>query len=361
MKLTELKLTDFRNIAAAHFTPAPELTVICGENGQGKTNLLEGVWLQTGAKSFRGAKDVQLVRENAAFAVLESVIETQTDTQQIRISIGGAQAEKQGRYAKINGVEYGRATAIAGRCTAVVFAPVHLSLVKGSPDGRRKFMDAALCQIKPAYITLLRQYTRIVSQKNALLKSYFKTQGGNDLLDVFDEKLAEAAVQIITARQTFLQDIKQNTVHNYSDISAGREQLQYTYECSCDEVNVASSLRAARQKDIAAGFCTTGPHRDDLFITIDGRDARVYASQGQQRSAVLSLKLAEAANVKQATGEHPIMLLDDVLSELDAGRQAYLLNRMQGKQTIVTTCDAHPFLETNGKLVQMADGALTEV
>ncbi|MEG2931772.1 MAG: AAA family ATPase, partial [Ruthenibacterium sp.] len=204
MIITELTLTNLRNIASAHFCPAPELTVIYGKNGQGKTNLLESVWLLTGSKSFRGAKDIELVRENAPFAVLDGVTGSLEKQNNIRIVISaGARCElaesaliqenkgppqsiaaeplgnslRKGRTAKVNGVDFGRATNLAGIFTAVVFDPGHLSLIKGSPEGRRRFLDAALCQLYPQYLSLYRRYTRLVMQKNALLKAYYTTQG----------------------------------------------------------------------------------------------------------------------------------------------------------------------------------------
>lgn len=361
MRIQRLTATDFRNIRYAEFIPAEELTVICGENGQGKTNLLESVWLQTGGKSFRAAKDSQLVREGADFSVLESTVQDEQTQHHLRIAIGTERSEKKGRYAKVNGVDYGRATAIAGICTAVVFAPAHLSLVKGSPEGRRKFLDTALCQIQKSYIPLLKRYVRTLTQRNALLKNYRLTPDGAAILDVYDEQLANDGEQISRARQGYLEQIMPDALHNYSDIANGREQMKIAYLRCCEEGKTAALLRANRARDIAAGFTTEGAHREDFALWINERDAKAYASQGQQRSAVLSLKLAEAAAVKRVTGEHPVMLLDDVLSELDSGRQAYLLNRMQGKQTMVTTCDAHPFLQTSGKIISMHNGELKEL
>ena len=360
MIVKEICLTDYRNIQNAHFVPADTLTVICGKNGQGKTNLLESVWLCTGGKSFRGAKDIELVREEADFALVESVVQGFGKETQLRIAIGGQNNDKKGRTAKANGVNYGRASNLAGIFTAVVFDPGHLSLVKGSPEGRRKFIDAALCQLYPSYLTLFRRYTRLVTQKNALLKAFWQTQGARDLLDVFDEKLAETGMQVSGKRQEYLAMITPEILHNYDDIASGSEKMKISYQPSFD-TDLLSVLHKVREKDIAAGFCTAGPHREDFNITIDGRDAKIFASQGQQRSAVLSLKLAEAAGAQKVTGEHPVMLLDDVLSELDDTRQAYLLNRMQGKQTIVTACNPSLFAGANGKIYKMTNGILNGV
>lgn len=361
MILTHLSVRDYRNIPAAEFSPGRELTVICGQNGQGKTNLLEAVWMLTGGKSFRGSKDAELIREGAGFAVLEGVSQNQTRENNIRILMADASAGKKGRSARVNGVDRGRASSIAGTFTAVVFAPGHLSLVKGGPDGRRKFLDAALCQLYPDYIKLLRSCTRLTAQKNALLKQYYQTPDAAELLDVFDEKLADAGTQLSLRRQAYLAQIKPDILSIYRDISNGKETLEVQYEaCFTADEPLLERIRAVRGRDLAAGFCTVGPHREDFSLFLDGRDTKSFASQGQQRSAVLSLKLAEAAGAQKITGEHPVMLLDDVLSELDDARQAYLLSRMEHRQTIVTACDASLFAKTDGKVYRMESGVLSE-
>ncbi len=363
MILTSLSLENYRNIEHAEFEPGRELTVICGKNGQGKTNLLEAVWLMTGGKSFRGAKDAELIRENAEYSVVEGTAESAERENRIRIFIGSSTpGGRRARTAKVNGVDYGRATNAAGTFTAVVFDPGHLSLVKGSPDGRRKFLDAALCQLYPGYVTLFRRYTRLVTQKNALLKKYRETPDAEAMLDVFDEELSRTGTQVSEKRQEYLALIKPEIVGTYHDISGASETLDVRYEPCCTEAeSLAEVLKKSRPRDLAAGFCTEGPHREDFSFFLDGRPAKVFASQGQQRSAVLSLKLAEAAGAQKITGEHPVMLLDDVLSELDETRQAYLLSRMEYRQTIVTACDPDLFRKTSGKVYRMESGVLRPV
>lgn len=360
MRLNALELTDYRNIRTAYFEPGRELTVVCGENGQGKTNLLEAVWMLTGSKSFRGAKDAELVREGAQFAVVEGDVEAADGESRIRVAIASADSGKRGRTGKKNGVDYGRATNLAGAFTAVVFEPGHLSLVKGSPEGRRKFIDAALCQLYPGYLNVLRRYQRAMTQKNALLKQFERTPDARALLDVFDASMAEAGEEMMRRRAAYLAQLAPKAETMYDEISSGREALHITYEATCEAGKLLDALHEARRRDIAAGFCTAGPHREDMGMTIDGRDAKSFASQGQKRSTVLSLKLAEAAVACDVLGEHPVMLLDDVLSELDDSRQAYLLTRIEDKQTFVTTCDSAAFARTNGKLVFVQGGKTSE-
>lgn len=359
MLLKKLEVENFRNIQQAQFIPSQGLTVICGMNGQGKTNLLESIWLLTGSKSFRTTKDTALVRETCEFARIQAVTENQIKENEIQLLIGSEESTRKGRTAKCNGADLGRATNLAGTFTAVVFEPNHLSLVKSSGEGRRRFVDAALCQLYPQYIVTLRRYERQIKQKNALLKEYYKTSGASELLDVYNEGIAQTGNEIIRRRKQYLSTIAPFVVETYCELASGKETLELQYIPSAEE-DLLPVLQEARAADIRAGVCTAGPHREDFSVMIDGREARAYGSQGQQRSAVLSLKLAEAKGAFLLTGEHPVMLLDDVLSELDDMRQAYLLNRMDDKQTIVTACNAELFHKTNGKIYSMKQGVLQE-
>ena len=363
MILTEHAVTDYRNIAAASFCPSPALTVICGKNGQGKTNLLESIWLLSGARSFRGGKDLQLVRKERPYAVVESSFADGESANHCRIVIGGEQAEaagvRVGRSASFNGVDLGRAANLAGKFFAVVFAPVHLDLVKGSPEGRRRFVDAALCQLYPGYLAVYRRYLRALAQKNALLKDARRFEGLDDLLDSFDSALAAAGGEMIARRAGYLQPLFALASESYDSLAAGSERCDFAYEPSAaDGAELLAKIRAARAADLRAGFCTVGPHREDIAITIAGEDARAFGSQGQQRSAALALKLAEARMIRTIAGSEPVMLLDDVLSELDATRRDFLLSRIEGRQVLLTSCDAAAFHKTTGEIYEMSAGVL---
>ena len=358
MKLRALSVENCRNIAKAEFEADEALTVITGQNAQGKTSLLECIWLLTGSKSFRGAKDIELVKEKELFGRVVGDTLADGRDMRIEITIAGEDSGKRGRSAKVNGVPYGRATDIAGRFTAVVFDPGHLSLVKGGPEGRRRFMDAALCQLYPGYITTLRRYTRAVSQKNALLKQYRETPDAPSLLEAFDAEMAAAGEEITRRRRDYLGLLGPLAESLYSEISSGKETLTLSFLPTCEEGGLLQELRDSRAADIRAGFCTTGPHREDFETAIDGRSARSFGSQGQQRSVAIGLKLAEAATAKEVTGEHPVMLLDDVLSELDETRQMYLLSRINDRQSFVTTCDASAFSRVAGRVITLQAGAL---
>lgn len=358
MRLDALTVANCRNIKELSCTPDAELTVIAGQNGQGKTNLLECIWLLTGSKSFRGSKDMELVMRDEEFGRIGGNVENEGQQKKIDITIAGPSSGKRGRSAKINGVPYGQATAIAGTFTAVVFHPGHLSLIKNGPEGRRRFVDAALCQLYPGYIGILRRYNRALSQKNALLKQYYQTPSAADILETFDETLAKTGGEITNRRREYLALAGPMAQSIYTQLSSGAEELELTFLPSSPPGQLLSLYKSSRGVDIKAGFCTVGPHREDFETTINQTSARAFGSQGQQRSAVLSLKLAEAGVAKQITGQHPVMLLDDVLSELDEGRQSYLLGKMQGKQSFVTTCDASAFSRTAGKIIKMKQGEI---
>ena len=224
-------------------------------------------------------------------------------------------------------------------------------------------MDSALCQVYRPYLVALRRYMRLTAQKNALLKSYDITPNGNMLLDTYDEQLAEYGALIMEHRCKFLAAAAPIAAQNYKDISHGAEVLALNYQM-CTAAPTAAALtekmRAMRSAELRAGFCLAGPHREDLEILLDGQPARVFGSQGQQRSCVLAMKLAEATVVGDLFGEHPVLLLDDVLSELDDERQTYLLTRMGEHQTIVTTCDTAAFARTNGQIVMVKGGVVEE-
>lgn len=369
MRVGRLQVTDLRNLQQVCLEPDPQLTVLCGQNGQGKTNLLEAIWLLTGGKSFRAAKDAELIRHGQPFAVLEANLHAGGRAQTMRLTVGAKGSQRPGRTVKLNGVDRGRASAIAGVFTAVVFEPDHLRLVKDGPAQRRRFLDAALCQCRPAHIEHLRRYARALAQKNALLKAYEITPGADLLLDTFNDALAREGGAIMARRAAFVAALAPLAAANYTDISQGREALTLRYQPCVEGVEkdappevwtaaLADKLLHRREAELRAGFCISGPHREDVEILLDGQPGRIYGSQGQQRSAVLAMKLAEGDVLGMLLEEKPVMLLDDVLSELDDARQAYLLTRIHDKQTFVTTCDSSAFGKTDGEIVMVENGKI---
>ena len=362
MRLISEKITNYRNIDSAVFEPSETVTVICGENGQGKTNLLESIFLLSGAKSFRKVKDRELIEKKMDFSVIDARFFAEQREQSFHLTISD-----KGRRASLNRGSEQKASDFAGTFCCVVFSPDHLELVKGAPSERRRFLDTALCQLSPRYLNELRTYTRLIQQKNTLLKDARNIAAAFDILDIYDRQLAESSVGIARARKAFIGQLDIVARDVYAAVSGNREVLSLSYDTalfgnvlSADEAY--EKILGARADDIRAGFSTLGPHRDDMIICLDTDPARIYASQGQQRTAVLALKLAEAELFREKLGEEPVLLLDDVLSELDGNRQEFLLKRLGQSQAIITCCEPN-FIErqTAAKVFRMENGILSEV
>ena len=349
MVVTRLGCQNFRNLRDGKLFPCPGVNVIYGGNAQGKTNLLEGLWLFTGGHSFRGAKDVELPRldtatgENAPTAALALDFFSEGREQKALL-----QFENGRRSSVINGVKKKTGSALVGKVCAVIFSPEHLLLVKEGPARRRGFLDGALCQIRPSYAGMLHVYQRALSQRNALLKDIGRFPELRDTLEVWDARLIQLGAAVMEERRRYVEKIAPRAQEIYHGISRGKEEFSLSYAPS-PRLSEGSSqqdwielfkteLRRTEASDVRSGFTSVGPHRDDLEITLGGLSARMYGSQGQQRSAVLALKLAEAQALSQLTGETPIVLLDDVMSELDQSRQDYLLNHLHGRQVFITCC-----------------------
>ena len=332
MKILRFAWRDFRNLSSGEIIPSPEENVIFGSNAQGKTNLLEGMWLFTGERSFRGAKDPELVRQGCESAEIRLDFSADGRDQTAKISVNGGR-----RSAELNGVKKRSCAAMIGEFRAAVFSPEHLSLLTGGPAGRRAFVDAALCQIKPAYAALFAEYSRSLAQRNALLKDIPQCADLLDTLDVWDARLVQFGERIMRGRAAYLEQLSPRAAAFYGGMCGGREELTLRYEKSAPDF--AAALKESRRNDLMTGHTGVGPHRDDVSAEISGMDARAYGSQGQKRSAVIAMKLAEAELLESATGETPVIFLDDVLSELDAQRRDYLLNRLSKFQVFITCCE----------------------
>ncbi len=366
MKLQQIEFTGLRNLAPCQIFPHDKVNVIYGQNAQGKTNFLEGIWLFTGGKSFRGTRDSNLIGFSQPFARLriayqkeyqDSILE---ETAEIRLQ------EK--REIFINEVMQKSSLALTERFHAVIFSPLHLKLVENGPEIRRKFLDAAISQLYPRYVTLLHQYTRAVAQRNAALKNLRFHPDLEELITVFEDSIAALGARIIRYRCRYVELLAEFAPAIYSGISGGKEQLhlEYASRISLDpaESNLVAALRQTltdnRQEDEATCSTSVGPHRDDLDLSINDLAVRSYGSQGQKRSAVLSLKLAEAQVLDSVTGEQPVVLLDDVMSELDTARQKYILNHISHWQVFITCCDPAPIPSlSRGKVFYMEDGVIT--
>ena len=344
--------------------------VLNGEVGQELEDLMEAAGMKCLAYYTRGPRYITSNRKITCVADCNNLV-IRTPAAAMTVSAFEALGAKPTPMALAEvftslGGAVKRAASLAGSFPAVVFDPGHLSLVKGAPEGRRKFLDAALCQLYPGYLTLYRRYVRALQQKNALLR---RSSNGIErpyaekraLLEVLNVELAQQGEAIQQRRRAYLAALSPLACANYEEFSRGAETLSLRYAAQFEPGGLAQLLRQKMPEELRAGQSLCGPHREDLDLLLDGQPAKVYASQGQQRSVVLSLKMAEAAAAASITGEHPVMLLDDVLSELDDGRKQYLLTRMREKQTFVTSCDDTAFLKTDGEVYRMNGGVLTKV
>jgi len=351
MKVKKIKLQNFRNIKNTELLPCDGMNVICGENAQGKTNILEAIWLFTGAKSFRNSKDREFVNFNEDSALLELDFLSEGIEKQAKIKI------KEKREAVFNENKLKSPSLLAGNFNAIVFSPLDLRIVTDGPNIRRKFLDVAIGQIYPAYIELLKKYMRAVTQRNSIIKDYRYDSTLSIMLDSFEEEIAITGEKIVVLRKKYIDTLNLFLPSLYNGISGGKEELSTFYTESCE--NLKESLKNNRQEDMFSGSTSVGPHRDDIEFKINGVSARMYGSQGQKRSVALSLKLAEAQVIKNKVGECPVFLLDDVMSELDPERQNFILNHIQNMQVFLTCCDPDNVKNLKaGKIFTVKEGGI---
>lgn len=351
MTVNSVKIKNFRNISDLSFSADNGVNVIYGENAQGKTNILESIWLFTGCKSFRSAKDIELIKFNEDFAKINLEFSDNLREKKSEIII----ADKK-KTASLNGVSLRSTAELIGSFYAVIFSPVHLSLIKDGPSARRKFLDTALCQLKPSYAEHLSGYKRALIQRNALLKDLHLNSELYDMLDTWDDQLARYSACVIKERLQYIDLLSVYSKNIYSGISENKENFSVSYskvinkDTSIKDIYLieVENLKNSRKEDILSKTTTVGPHRDDLEILINNVSARSFGSQGQQRSCALALKLGESEIIKKITGETPVALLDDVMSELDEKRQDYVLNHINDRQVFLTCCDPSQVLRLCG-------------
>lgn len=342
MVLKKLELRDFRNIGACELEFGEGVNLFCGDNAQGKTNLLEAVWLLCGQKSFRGAKDAEMIRGGAQQAVINGCFEGGERTHSCSMTLQSHQ-----KTILHNDVREASATALCEYVHEIVFAPQHLNLVQNGPEERRAFLDGAIGATKPAFFAQVRQYEGVVFQRNALLKKMNAgtAHGQEETLDAWTQRLCLLGAKVHTARRRYTDRLAQEAPPLYGELSGG-EKLEIIYRPSVeyDDGKYAQTLYAALgqtlTEDIRNGYTSLGPHREDFDLMIDGQKARGFASQGQCKSAALVLKLTEGEILAGAVGERPLILLDDVMSELDRKRQNYLLSRLNRNQILITCCES---------------------
>ena len=344
MYLSSLILKGFRNYADLHVEFSPGLNAVFGDNAQGKTNLLEAVYFLATGKSHRTSHDQELIREGSPAALARATVVRKTGELSLELALS-AESRKQ---LKINGIPERKIAKLVGNLAAVIFSPDDLQLVKGPPAGRRRLLDLELSQLSQNYLYYLMTFNRALAQRNTVLK---QDPVDPAILAVYDEQLVASGAQLIARRAEAVRSLAAIAGEYHHVLSEGREKLVLEYQSQAADPGQTPALpevterlqalmRARQREEIRRQVTLIGPHRDDVAFWIDSRDARLYASQGQQRTAVLALKLAELQFMAEQLGEYPVLLLDDVASELDPTRRHYLLNAMQeGIQTFVSCTD----------------------
>jgi DNA replication and repair protein RecF len=367
LQIKRLTFENFRNLKKGELSLSDGVNILYGDNAQGKTNLLEGCWLFTGGKSFRGVKDKELITFGKDKATLSMSFFAGERDQEATIQLGDR------RTLTLNGVSGKAPSSLVGKFCAVVFCPSHLSLLSGPKEERRKFMDAAYCQLRPLYVKVLTQFNRTLSQRNALIKSVkngdLPVDKAKEMLLIWDSQLAEVSAKVTLARTAYIRKIGKEANLIYDGLSAGKERFSLSLlsqvgdpdgktEAQLFEIYL-NLIQRNHDRDFGAGFSTVGAHREDFSALINGVPVKNFASQGQQRSAVLSLKLAEASLLKEVTGEQPVALLDDVMSELDVSRQDYILNHIHDWQVLITCCDPATIeRQTGGQVFHIQNGEI---
>ncbi len=361
MKVKSLSVSNFRNYEKETVSFSAGTNVIYGNNAQGKTNLLEAVYLFSHGKSHRAKTDSELVRFGADFARID--IEFADKDRDYRAVM---QLLPNGRKAvKVNNVPITKLSALMRYLNVVMFSPEDLEIIKGAPQLRRRFLDEAISQLYPLYLKKLISYHKNLAQKNSLLKKLkFSGKTRDDMLSVWNEQIAEDGSDIMRYRSDFVDAVSVHAAQIHRNISGENLKIVYTPSIECDIINREAffeKLDSVTSREIENGSSMYGIQRDELKFFINDKEAKIYASQGQQRTAVLSLKMAQTENICNLRGEYPVLLLDDIMSELDISRRNYLTEKIKGKQVILTCTDAETVNSgKSAKMFRVSDGTVTE-
>ena len=358
MIIKSLELADFRNYDSLHIDFSSGTNILYGDNAQGKTNILEAIYLSATTKSHKGSKDKDIVN----FYKEESHIRTYLEKDGIDTRVDMHLRKNKSKGIAIDGQKIKKAAELLGLLNVVFFSPEDLSIIKNGPAERRRFVDMELCQLDQFYLYNLNHYNKIVNQRNKLLKDMYFNPSLRDTLNIWDSQLISFGSKIIERRQLFVEQLNEIIFNIHKKLSGDKENLTIHYEPDVLIEDYEKNLTLNQERDIKLKQTSTGPHRDDFSFMTEDIDIRKFGSQGQQRTAALSLKLSEIELVKKMTNDNPVLLLDDVLSELDSNRQNYLLSTIGDIQTIITCTGLDEFVNNrfeidkvfhieNGKIV----------
>ena len=359
MIIKSLELADFRNYETLNISFSDGVNILYGDNAQGKTNILEAIYLSATTKSHKGSKDKEMIRFGREEAHIRTYLYKDEPTTKVDMHLRSNKT----KGIAIDNQKIKKAADLLGLLNVILFSPEDLSIIKDGPDKRRRFMDMELCQLDNFYLYNLNNYNKIVNQRNKLLKEMYMNESLADTLGIWDSQLVSYGSKIIERRKIFVNQLNEIIEEIHFKISGKKERLLIVYEPDVTEEEFESKLLHSKYKDIKLKQTTVGPHRDDFSFMIGDIDVRKYGSQGQQRTAALSLKLAEIELVKKITGDTPVLLLDDVLSELDSNRQNYLLNSIGNVQTIITCTGLDEFVNNRfeiNKTFKIENGSLKE-
>ncbi|WP_026517731.1 DNA replication/repair protein RecF [Butyrivibrio sp. MC2021] len=368
MIIKSLELADFRNYENLKIDFSSGTNILYGDNAQGKTNILEAIFVSATTKSHKGSKDKEIIRFGKEEGHVRTILER--DNAEYRVDMHLRKNKSKG--IAIDGQKIKKASDLIGKLNVVFFSPEDLSIIKNGPSERRRFMDMELCQLDQIYLNSLSKYNKLVTERNKVLKDLYEHPENSVLLDVQDKQLCEYGSVIIKTREKFIGELNEIIRPIHEKLTGQKESLSVYYEPYVTAADFEQKLKAARRKDAALKQTTVGPHKDDFSFIVqkkdnsgnlgEGIDIRKFGSQGQQRTASLSLKLSEIEIVKKAKKENPVLLLDDVLSELDSNRQNYLLNTIGDIQTIITCTGLDEFVNNRfeiDKLFKVTEGTVS--
>ena len=365
MELNRLELRNFRNYREAELDFAPGVNLIVGNNAQGKTNLLEAIGYLGSGKSFRAQKTSEMVLFGADFADCVGSVHSQDRDQTLRwVLFPGARPRQIWR----NGVKKKSASEVSGVLQTVLFCPEDLMVLKTGAAARRRLGDHALCQLRPNYEAALTEYGRLLDQKNRILKDRFEKPGLVELLPDYNLRLCQVGALLISYRARFYEGLGKAAAVYHSHFSGGAEDFTLEYKTvstvkdpfapiSVLQEQLQEHLLSHQRAELESASCLTGPHKDDFTVCLSGIDLKAYGSQGQTRTAAISLKLAQRELMGRESGEIPVLLLDDVLSELDPGRQDFVLNQISQGQVFITCCEPGQFTKL-GKTIEVSKGQI---
>ncbi len=349
MFVKSLELRNYRNYEKLHIDFDSGTNVLYGDNAQGKTNILESIYVCATSKSHRGSKDKEIIHFNDE----ESHIKLFVDKKGVETRIDMHLKKNKTKGIAIGGIPIRKASELFGNINVVFFSPEDLNIIKNGPSERRRFLDMELCQLDKIYTSGLVSYNKALNQRNKLLKDIPFHPDYMDTLQVWDMQLVKFGCEVMKRRNQFVEELNRLISGIHKRLTGGREEIWISYEPDINTEDFEETLHLSREKDLKNRLTMRGPHRDDILFIINGIDIRKYGSQGQQRSAALSLKLSEIEMIKKTTGESPILLLDDVLSELDSRRQNHLLESIQDIQTIITCTGLDDFVNNHFSMNQI--------